>query len=194
MPDTALSLLEQLRQGDSPDRWAYFVDVYTPLLRGWLRRYEDLSSADAEDMVQEVLMTVSQELANFQHNQQPGAFRAWLRRILVNRLRIFWRSRQRQPQAVGGSDYLAHLHELEDDASGISAQWDREHDLHVMRHLLELVKTRVAPQTWQAFRQQVILEKEPEEVALELGLSANSVYVAKSRVLRALRKAAEGLV
>lgn len=194
MPDTSLSLLEQLRRDNAADQWTRLVDLYTPVLRGWLRRYNDLSPADADDLVQEVLLAVTRDLTKFEHTRQPGAFRGWLRQILVNRLRNFWRARQRQPRAVGGSDFFQHLQELEDDDSGLSHEWDRQHDLHVMKRLLALVQSRVAPQTWQAFHQQVLLDRSPDIVAAALGLSANSVYVAKSRVLQALRTAAAGLV
>ncbi len=193
MLDTSLSFLEQFRQDQSSGQWTRLVDLYTPILQNWLRRYEDLSPTDAEDIIQEALLTISQELPRFQHNQKPGAFRNWLRQILVHRLRRFWDS-QNQPQAIGGSDFQKHLEELQDDASPISQIWDQEHDRQVMDHLLDWIQTRVAPQTWQAFRQLVIEEKPPQEVADNLGLSTSSVYVAKSRVLQALRKAAVGLV
>jgi RNA polymerase sigma-70 factor (ECF subfamily) len=194
MPDTALSFLEQLRQDETPGQWACFVDLYTPLLQAWLRRYDDLSAADAEDIVQEVLLTVSQELPRFEHNHKPGAFRNWLRQILVHRLRRFWDARQRQPQAVGGSDFAKQLQELQDDASRISQIWDEEHNRHVMQQLLGLVRSRVAPQTWEAFHLLVIEATPPAEAAERLGMPLSSVYVAKWRVLQALRKAAEGLV
>ena len=51
-----------------------------------------------------------------------------------------------------------------------------------------------APATWQAFRRHV-LEGEPAgQVAEELGLSLNSVLLAKSRVLKRLRQELAGLV
>jgi RNA polymerase sigma-70 factor (ECF subfamily) len=194
MPDTSLSFLDQLRQGEASGQWNQLVALYTPILQSWLRRYDDLPPADMEDILQEVLLAVSQELPRFEHNQKPGAFRSWLRQILVHRLRRFWEARQRQPKSIGGSDFLGELQELQDDASRISQIWNKEHDRQVLQHLLGLVRSRVAPQTWDAFHLLVIDEQPPREVAARLGLSLGSVYAAKSRVLQALRSAAAGLV
>jgi RNA polymerase sigma-70 factor (ECF subfamily) len=194
MSETSQSLLEQLRRPRAEGVWQRFADLYTPMLRSWLRRYEALEPADVDDLVQEVLLTVSQELPGFEHNGRPGAFRSWLRVILVNRLRHFWRSRKHRPGAMGGSDFLEQLDQLEDAGSAISQNWALEHDRQLMRRLFELIRPRFADVTWQAFRRQVIDGAPAETVAQELGIPHHSVYAAKSRVLKALRAEAEGLV
>ena len=48
--------------------------------------------------------------------------------------------------------------------------------------------------TWQAFRRHVLESKPAPRVAEELGLSLNSVLLAKSRVLKRLRRELAGLV
>lgn len=63
-----------------------------------------------------------------------------------------------------------------------------------MHHLLETLRPRFDPRTWQAFRLQVMERLPAEEVAQRLDLSPNSVYVAKSRILNALRRAGSGLL
>jgi RNA polymerase sigma-70 factor (ECF subfamily) len=192
--ETSLSLLDRLGSQGDDESWQRLVDVYAPLLRGWLRRYDTLQPADADDLVQEVLLTVTRELPRFEHNRRPGAFRNWLRTILVNRLRHFWRSRQHRPDAVGGSDFLSQLDHLEDGASGISRIWNEQHDRHIIRRLLELTEPKLAPSTWQAFRRQVMDGATAATVAAELKISVHSAYAAKSRVLNMLRQQAEGLV
>src|SRR5262249_42556003 len=149
---------------------------------------------DADDLVQDVLAVVVRELPRFEHNRRTGAFRSWLRTILVHRLRDFWRARQYQPAATGDSAVLRHLEELEDPASGLSRLWDQEHDGHVVRRLLDLIEPEVAPSTWQAFRRVALEGKDEETVAAELGLSVNAVFIAKSRVLARLRREAKGLI
>jgi len=120
MVDTSLSLLDRLGDQSDSDSWDRLVELYRPLLYAWLRRYDALQPSDADDLVQEVLLVVTRELPGFQHNRQRGAFRSWLRKILVLRLRNFWRSRQRRPIATGDSDFLRQLDELEDDVSRAS--------------------------------------------------------------------------
>jgi RNA polymerase sigma factor (sigma-70 family) len=193
MSETSYSLLERLRVEPDDASWKRLVDLYTPLLQKWLRRHF-LLEADAEDLVQEVMAVLVREVPRFEHNGQPGAFRRWLRTILVHRLQGFWRTRQGRPQASGDSDLAKRLEQLEDPASGLSQLWDQEHDRHVMGRLLEQIEPQVAPSTWQAFRRVVLDGKDEEIVAKELGLSVNAVFIAKSRVLARLRREAQGLI
>jgi RNA polymerase sigma-70 factor (ECF subfamily) len=50
------------------------------------------------------------------------------------------------------------------------------------------------PTTWKACWEIVVAGRSPEEVAAELGITTNAVYVAKSRVLRRLRQELHGLL
>src|ERR1700730_12164520 len=100
MSETSISLLDRLRLPSDAAAWKRFVDLYGPLLLGWLR-CQAVRAQDADDLVQGVLGVVVREVPAFRPNQRPGAFRAWLRTILVNRLRAFWRSQRSQPVAPG---------------------------------------------------------------------------------------------
>src|SRR5205807_3625044 len=116
MSETSLSLLNRLRLQPDAESWRRLVDLYSPLIQGWLRR-QGVAPADADDLTQEVMTVVVRELPQFEHNQQRGAFRNWLRTITINRLRALWRSRQTRPLATGDSDFLKALDELEDPRS-----------------------------------------------------------------------------
>lgn len=193
MSPTSATLLERLRDRADAEAWQRLVDLYSPLLFGWLRRHA-LQDADVDDLVQEVLMAVAREAPQFQHSGRPGAFRHWLRTILANRLREYWRSRRLRPKATGDSDFAALLDQLEDPDSGISHLWDQEHDRHVVRHLLAMIEPQFAPTTWQAFRRVVLEGARPDAVAAELGLTVNAIFIAKSRVLQRLRREAHDLL
>ncbi len=126
MPHTSLSLLERLQDRDRPDNesWARMVDLYTPLIRGWLRRHS-MTGPDADDVVQEILSVVFRRLPGFQKNERTGSFRAWLRTITVNCLRDFWKARRRRKASAGvgaGTDEMQlMLDQLADPASGFNA-------------------------------------------------------------------------
>jgi RNA polymerase sigma-70 factor (ECF subfamily) len=188
MNSTSATLLERL--GDRADgaAWERFVDLYHPLIRAWLGRHLP-QAADIDDLAGQVLAVVVEKVAAFQREERNGAFRAWLRGICVNRLRMFWRARP-----ANCADAEAVLGQLEDPASAMSRQWDQEHDRHVVARLLHRIEPEFRPATWQAFRRHVLDGVDAEAVAVELGLSANAVYIAKSRVLRRLREEAEGLI
>jgi RNA polymerase sigma-70 factor (ECF subfamily) len=193
MADTSASLLERLRAQPDGDAWQRLVGVYTPLLRHWLGGY-GLQPSDIDDLTQEVLAVLVRELPQFQHNQRPGAFRAWLRGITVNRLRGLWRARNQPARASGDSDVARQLEQLEDPHSRLSQLWDAEHDRHVMARLLALIEPEFPPNSWQAFKRHVRDGVVAAEVAAELGVTVNVVLLAKSRILRRLRQEARGIV
>jgi RNA polymerase sigma-70 factor (ECF subfamily) len=192
MSETSASLLERLRTQPDDPSWKRLVDLYTPLIQGWLRRY-GVKPADADDLTQEVLSAVVRDLPQFRHERR-GAFRSWLRSITVHRLHGFWRAAQYRPIALGGDAVVEQLAQLEDPESGLSRVWDEEHDRHVLRRLLELLAPEFGATRLRAF-ERVALQGEPAvAVATDLGLTVNAVLLAKSRVLRRLRQEARGLV
>ena len=192
MFDTSVSLLERLRRQPDDESWQRLVDLYTPLLRGWLRRHL-VPHEDVEDLVQEVMAVLVRELPQFHYDRSRGSFRGWLRAITVNRLRMFWRARQSRPLATGDSDLARKLAELEDPHSALSQVWDREHDRHVANRLLEMVAAEFEAPTWQAFQHLVMDGAKPSAVAADLNISLNAVYLAKYRILRRLRQEIAGL-
>lgn len=193
MNETSLSLLDRVRETSDSESWNRLVALYGPLLKHWMHRYE-IQDTDADDIVQEVLQAVMNELPKFEHNRQTGAFRSWLRTILVNRVRRFWRKRKHQPVATGTSSIEEMLNQLQDETSEVSRIWNREHDDHVLKRLMRGIRPQFAAQTWQAFYRQAIDGQRADTVARDLEISLSSVYMAKSRVLRALRRESQGLV
>jgi RNA polymerase sigma-70 factor (ECF subfamily) len=184
-PGTSASLLEQAC-GRCAGAWERLVALYTPLLDAWLTA-AGLQPADREDLTQRVLEILVRQLPAFAHNGRAGAFRAWLRGITVNLLREFWR---RRPEPGAGS----RLEQISDPDGGLSRLWDEQHDRHVLHALMKLVRPEFTESTWQAFRRLALDGASAQVVAAELGLSANAVLIAKSRVLARLRQEARGLV
>jgi RNA polymerase sigma-70 factor, ECF subfamily len=193
MAETSATLLERLIDRSDSVAWRRLVDLYSPLINDWLHRH-GVSAEDAEDLTQEVLEVVVREVSRFRHNGRVGAFRTWLRTITINCLRQSWRSRRCRVQTTGSPDITGMLDQLEDPASDLSRLWDRDHDQHVLKRLLELIEPEFQPATWRAFRRQVIDGASAETVAAELGMTGNAVLIAKSRVLSHLRRNAAGLV
>lgn len=197
---TSLALLDQLAEESSKeshhDRWQRLVDLYAPLLDNWLRQYE-VQDADREDLIQDVLMVIMRELPSFRHSQRIGAFRTWLRRILVNRLQNFWRQRGRNISAGNSADqddFARRLQELEAPQSELAARWDLEHNQHVVRRLLKLVEPKFSVTTQQLFRRLALDGASASDVAAEFELTLGAVFTAKSRVLRELRRLGKGMI
>jgi RNA polymerase sigma-70 factor (ECF subfamily) len=186
LADTPISLLERLRIQPDSASWRRFVDLYPPLLCGWPRRHA-LQPSEVDDVVQEGFAVLVRELPQFRHDWRRGAFRRWLRGVLANRLRVYWRDNRLQPlTGTAGSENL--LGQLEDPESSLGRLWDEEHDRHVAHHLLELMAPEFEPATWQAFTLLVFEGRRTAEVAARLSISANGARIAKSRVFRRLRQ------
>lgn len=190
--ETSVSLLERLTGNPGDDDWRRLLDLYQPLLRAWMLR-AGVAASDVDDLIQEVLLVVFREVGGFER-RGSGAFRAWLRTILAHRVHNYFRGQQHRPAAIGGSEMLQSLAELESPESALSQLWDREHDDHVVAILLRRVHRDFAPATWQAFCRHVQQGEPAASVAAELGLSLNSVLLAKSRVLKRLRQELGGII
>ena len=186
---TSLSLLDRLRSAPSAADWQRLHDVYKQLIGGWLARVPGLRD-ETDDLTQEIMLVVFREIAHFER-QREGSFRAWLRRVTVNRLREHWRSKAKRP-LVGfdGSATEDFLVRLEDPASDLSAQWDRDHDKQVFDRLLTAVQRDFQPDTWVAFKRFALDGVPAAQVAAEMGTTQNAVIQAKAHILKRLREEA----
>ena len=190
---TPVSLLDRLKVA-RPDaaEWQRLQDIYQPLIRAWLARVPALGD-EAHDLTQEVFLVVIRELPRFERLRE-GSFRTWLRRVTVNRVRMFSRERRRLPAAGQADGTEGFLSQLEDPASNLAQEWDRQHDAHVFRKLLASIESDVSPTAWEAFRLSAVDGQTTAQVAAALGISENAVLIAKFRVLKRLRSEAAGLI
>jgi RNA polymerase sigma-70 factor, ECF subfamily len=191
LTDTSRSLLARAGAGEE-SAWKRFVEVYQPMIRGWLARHA-VHPQEVDDLTQDILAVMVRELGRFAHAGRPGSFRSWLRTITANRAREFWRAGKGRARGAGGS-VLEMAEQLEAPDSVLSAFWNAEHDAHVLRRLLVLMEERFEPRTVRAFRRLVFDGARAGDVAAEVGMSVAAVYAAKSRVLQRLRQEAEGLL
>jgi len=185
-------LLDRLQSHNDPEAWQRLLAVYQPWLRGWLSRYR-LQPADVDDLVQNTLTVVHKALPAFQHNGQQGAFRTWLRTILINQVRHFLRT-QRQRQSLDAGALPHELEQLQDPRSEASRRWDAEHDQQLVRRLLAAVRSEFQPRTWEVFRMLMLEDRPAAEVAQHFQMERTAVYVAKARVLARLRQELRGLM
>lgn len=151
-------------------------------------------TSDVEDVVQEVFTVVVRRFPEFQRQPRAGAFRRWLRTITANCLRDHWRRKNKHAAAVGGSDFVSVINQLADTNSGVSKIWDREHDAHVTAYLLGQIRSEFSDKIWRAFQRFALDGLSADDVATELGMSPNAVFIAKSRVMSRLRQHGRGLI
>ena len=185
-PSTSLTLLDHIQQRCQPDAWSRFVRLYTPLLRAWTKK-QGLRDADADDLTQEVLVKLMDELPKYRR-AAGQSFRGWLYRVTANRCTDF--RRRVATRALPAADGLSAV----DTESPLSDFEEVEYRRAIVSRGLELIRPEFNERTWFAFHQLMIQGVPTAEVAHELGVTENAVYLARHRVLTRLRREIDGFV
>ncbi len=185
-PVTRSSLLLRIRDAQDSEAWGQFVELYAPMVYGFLRKH-NLQDADAADLTQEVLRSVAITARHWEYDPKRGTFRGWLFTVVRNKLRSFANSRQRRCQGTGDTDMIKLLQEQPERPETI-ALWDQEYDRRAFAWAADEVRPLFQEATWQAFWQTAVDGKSGKEVAERLGLSVAAVYLAKGRVMAKLKQ------
>jgi RNA polymerase sigma-70 factor (ECF subfamily) len=197
LPQTSTTLFRQLyNPNNSEEAWRTFLDRYQPAITAWCRRL-GLQEADAQEVTSDVLLRLARALPTFQYDPQRR-FRAWLRTVVHNTVRNFWRDRAARPgtQGSGDTEVVRLLEQVPDSVVDelVEQVGDRlQGDLDLAEQATRRVQGEVQESTWQAFWQTAVEGRSGREVADRLGLSVANVYVAKKRVADRLRIAAAEL-
>jgi RNA polymerase sigma-70 factor (ECF subfamily) len=181
---TSTSLLERAKSQDEK-AWEQLVELYSPLVYAWCRK-AGLQPADAADVGQEVFRAVARKLGDFHRDREGDTFRGWLRTITRNKLRDLAADLRRSPAGFGGIDGSNELDRFSDESLDTEADLASDRQI-VYQRALEVIRTAFEERTWRMFWLVVIEDKPAEDVARELQVTVNAVYLAKSRVLRRLR-------
>lgn len=190
---TSLSLLERARNHDEL-AWERIVELYGPLVYR-MCRLSQISADDARDVAQDVYRAAFRNIARFRRDRPGDSFRGWLLTICKNKIRDYFRHREKHPPAVGGSDMQTQIHQLPDlkwESSSDDSRFDS--DSNLMQRAIRLVQGDFAERTWQAFWETAVEGRDVADVAALLGVSKWTVYQAKSRVLRRIREDLAGLI
>lgn len=183
MLTTPPTLLDRLRNAPDRDAWDKFVTMYTPLFFSWTKRL-GMNGHESADFVQDLFVILVEQLPRFRYDPNRS-FRAWLKAIAMNR----WRSRLRQKKIDA-----AEAAELEHEADSASDFGEAEYRQYLVVRALGIMQAEFEPETWKACWEFVVSGRPAAEVAAELHISVNAVYLSKSRVLRRLRQELAGLL
>ena len=189
---TSLSLLERVKANE-PAAWQQLVELYGPLVYYWCRQ-QHLNPEDVADIFQEVFRSVSGQIGRFRNDRREDSFRGWLLTITLNKIRDHFRSQRARPEASGGSDASRRLAEIEaprEDSCDVEDPGQKGQFLH---RALDLIRGEFENETWLAFWRSTVEGQFAAGIALDLGISVNAVYKAKSRVLHRLRMELKDLV
>ena len=181
------SMLLRLREQESR-AWDEFVGVFSPLVYGWCLQRR-VPHADAEEISQEVFRKVLLNLDRFRRDRPGDSFRGWLWTITRN-TQLDFAKRQRE-KVIGGSTWNDHMHGICDPYS--DTDFDVESEAppprvgKLYKRVMKIVEPSISEKRWKAFLAVVVDARPAGEVALELGMSRNAVYVARSTIMKRLR-------
>ena len=144
-------------------------------------------------MLQEVFSAVASHLGHFRKERPGDTFRGWLMVIARSKTMDYFRSRNREPAASGGTEASMRLQGIQDPDANIFIEPDVSDSgddtvfNDVLLRALESIRSEFHERTWQAFWKVVIDGRATSDVAADLSMKPGAVRVSKSRVLLRLR-------
>jgi RNA polymerase sigma factor (sigma-70 family) len=187
------SLLSRLKNRDDNESWQDFFNTYWKLVYSVAIK-AGLSEDEAEEAVQETVITVARRIPEFKYDPSKCAFKTWL--LNLTRWRIIDQIRKRKPHHAvlkpHRSDGTARTPTVERiaDPAGLDLDkvWEKEWEQHVMMAAIAKVKRRVSPEQYQLFDLCVYKQWPVKRIAKQLGVSRGSVYLARHRITRMLKE------
>lgn len=187
---TRQSLLSRLRDWDDQQSWQEFFDNYWRLIYGAAIK-TGLSDAEAQDVVQETILTVAKKMPGFKYDPSIGSFRSWL--LLITRRRIADYLEDQSRERGVSKDELPQTNADEAETLSPSSHefeeiWESEWEKNLISAALERVKSQVSPRQFQIFDCHVLQRWPAREVIETLKVNVGQVYLAKHRVGSLLKK------
>ena len=171
------------------------VELYAPMIYSRCRRIYKLEPSDAENVGQEVFKSVAKSIAKFRR-QREGSFRKWLRVIIDNKCKDFFR-KKKLADAQGGSVAKQLIEEVPDDFD-YGRLDDEESEISekamLMRQAMKLVQDEVSPRDWNIFWDIAVEERDRGDTAAKYEVPVNIVYLAISRIRKRLKVIFEDLL
>jgi RNA polymerase sigma-70 factor (ECF subfamily) len=193
---TSVTLLKRIQNLEDRDGWQRFYDAYWKLIYTVATR-AGLTPAEAQEVVQESMLTVVKHAKDFKYDPQR-TFRGWL--LTITRWRIADQFRKRlpvapsRPRQPGEKHRTSTMGRIADPAgTDLNAIWDAEWKNHVLELSLQRVKRKVDSAQYRVFDLHVNQGKTVEEVAQALGVTTGYVYLIKHRVTALLKEEAKRL-
>ena len=189
---TRYTLLSRLEDRGDQDSWKDFFDTYWRLIYSVAIK-SGLTAAEAQDVVQETIISVARDIHKFERDRTLGSFKGWLRNIIRWRIADQLRKRTRaswgDASQTGADQPRPDVAEIPDPTGGGSESvWEEEWQANLLKAALEAIKTRVREEHYQIFDLYVIKQWPVIDVAQALGVNVGLVYLVKYRISALLKK------
>jgi RNA polymerase sigma factor (sigma-70 family) len=188
---TRRSLLTKLKSRDDNDAWREFFETYWRLIYDVARK-AGLDDAEAQEAVQETVISVAAEMPHFRYDPARGSFKRWLltitRRRIADQMRKRYRARMVNRLDPADTSVEREISLADESNVAPDAVWDEEWKRHLLDAAIARVRTKVNPEQFQIFELNVIKGWKGPQVTKTLGVSLMQVYLAKHRVGALLKK------
>ena len=196
---TRWSLLARLKNWEDQQSWREFFDSYWRLIYSVAIK-AGLTDAEAEDVVQDTVLSVAKKIGEFKCDPAAGSFKAWLLKLtrwrILNQLkkRLPFQSQHPVSPAAADEPRTATVEKVADPASfNLDAIWNNEWERNLAEAAKERVQQKVSATQFQMFELYVVQGWPVREIARMLGVSAGQIYLAKYRVGALLKKEVQRL-
>src|SRR3954452_4805898 len=127
---TRRTLLSRLKQWDNQESWQDFFNTYWKLIHGVALR-SGLGETEAQDVVQDTIISVARQMPNFKYNPAIGSFKSWLllitRRRILDHLRKQYRRIKPDEPLPGDAPRTAKIERVADTTNALPDQiWEEE--------------------------------------------------------------------
>jgi len=193
---TRRSLVERLADWGDQLRWQEFFDTYWKLIHSAARK-SGLTDAEAQEVVQETVITVAKNIDKLKYDPAIGSFKGWL--LQITRWRIADQFRKREPgnakRPRSTDDRLTATIERVPDSRIVDLDevWESSWKENLFEAAVARVKKKIEPKQFQIFDCYVRKEWPAQKVAERLGVNVGQVYLARHRVGALLKKEIKAL-
>jgi RNA polymerase sigma factor (sigma-70 family) len=189
---TRASLLERLKDVEDQESWQQFYTTYRKLIFSFAVKH-GLSGTEAEEVVQETVITVARNLPEFRYDPKQCSFKTWLFNLTLWRIQDQIRKRHPEDASVhrqpGETDRTSTVERIPGpEVEGFTELWEEEWKKDLFGRALEKVRGKVDEKRFQIFDLYVLQEWPAGQVARSLGVSRARVYITKCRTLALLNK------
>ncbi|WP_162006643.1 RNA polymerase sigma factor [Roseimaritima sediminicola] len=184
--ETRVSLILRLQDMADVEAWDEFVELYTPVIQR-VAKQRGMQPADADNLVQQVMLKVAQSISAWLDREDRGPFRAWLVRIARNESIDLLTRRTTKGLGVTGDEANAAWENAK-QADQIATFIDREYEQAVFDWAAQQVRQTVQPQTWLAFWLTHVDGLSVQQAAERLNVRTANIYFGRSRVMLRLRE------
>jgi len=182
------TLLDGLRACNS-GAWNRLVDLFGPVI---FRRAvgKGLQPSDADDIIQEVLLSVARNAQGFRRRKPSDTFTGWVWKITDNKITDHGRRQRGVPVAKGGTDAQEQIGQIaEADDDGVVEGGDCWTDMTLVDansplvyQAAEAVRNEFNLRAWSVFWGMKVQEESIDILAEELNMTPNAVLLATSRL------------